>query len=94
MVVGSVSGKYRSVLRGGESKGKYGAKVGLKEKWENDVFSILFPKMPSNFRIFPHNDITSVEKMEICLISKKKSVRSARKYSVMKNLNFKGSGNK
>ena len=43
----------------------------IKKKWENDVFSILFPKMPSNFRIFPYNDITSVEKMEICLISKK-----------------------
>ena len=43
----------------------------IKKKWENDVFSILFPKMPSNFHILPHNNMTSDEKMKICLISKK-----------------------
>ena len=64
----------------------------IKKKLENEVFSILFPKMPSNFHIFSHNNITSGEKNGNLFNIQKEYARSARKNSLRKNIDFKGVG--
>ena len=63
----------------------------LRENGKNKVFSILISKMPSNFHIFPHNDIILREKYgNLLKYTQKNSPCTARKESAGKNIGFEG----